>query len=111
MALIASDLMILFSLYSVCTAEKERLKISVYGGLKLQGEVLVCELTLSCSTTFIFVQIHTVDTFLIFLVEVFPQEGAHWNGFHLPLPISFCGCPRGPSLSIWKDGPGRRLQG
>ena len=30
-----------FCSYSVCTADKERIKISLYGGLKLEGEILV----------------------------------------------------------------------
>ena len=29
------------TLYSVCPADKDRIKVSLYGGLKLEGEVLV----------------------------------------------------------------------
>ena len=37
---------IMFVVYSVCSAERERIKISIYGGLSLQGEVLVRASTL-----------------------------------------------------------------
>ena len=30
-------------LFSVCPSGKDRVKISLYGGLKLEGEILVCK--------------------------------------------------------------------
>ena len=33
----------------MCPAGKERVKISIYGGLTLHGEVLVCTFMLHCS--------------------------------------------------------------